>query len=53
MPRILPIKESSKKRKPLDKEKLKTAVAAVLAGGTLNGSSKKYDVPLMTLKRYA
>ncbi|XP_063837138.1 uncharacterized protein LOC135086264 [Ostrinia nubilalis] len=53
MPRKYTTKEGSKKRKPIDKEKLKNAVAAVLGGKTLKGTSKQYGVPLMTLKRYA
>lgn len=32
---------------------MKNAVAAVLGGKTLKGTSKQYGVPLMTLKRYA
>lgn len=53
MPRIYKPKEGGKKRIPVDKDKLKVAVAAVLAGGTLKGTSKQYNIPLMTLKRYS
>lgn len=53
MPRHYKPKEGVKKRIPVNKDKLKIAVSAVLAGGTLKGTAKKYGIPLMTLKRYS
>lgn len=53
MPRKYKTKEGAKKRTPIDRVKLKDAVAAVLAGATLKGTSRQYGVPVMTLKRYA
>lgn len=53
MPRKYRTKEGAKKRTPIDSVKLKDAVAAVLAGATLKGTSRQYGVPVMTLKRYA
>lgn len=53
MPRRYKSKEGVKKRVPVNKDQLKIAVAAVLAGGTLKGTSRQYGIPLMTLKRYS
>ena len=52
MPRTYKPKDGVKKRKPIDKAKLKAAVKHVLNGNTIKGTAKSFDVPLMTLERY-
>lgn len=52
MPRKYKRKEGAKKRTPLDSVKLKEAVLEVINGASLKGTAKKYEINVMTLKRY-
>lgn len=46
-------KHSAKPRIRVDPKILRDAVNKVLEGKTIKGTAKKYNVPIMTLKRYA
>ncbi|KAL0830140.1 hypothetical protein ABMA28_003597 [Loxostege sticticalis] len=52
MPQQYKPKEGVKKRIPVNKDKLKIAVSAVLAGGTLKGTAKKYEAEEKDLAKY-
>lgn len=54
MPRVYKTKPGSKKRTPISPNKLKNAVKAILDDGkSIRGTAKTFQIPVMTLKRYA
>lgn len=53
MPRIYKPKDGFSRRVRLDENSLKEAVAAVLEGQPIKTTARQYEIPVMTLKRYA